>query len=130
MLPFHIDADSIQAWLLGAVGNMVGPITIITHGWFDCTVLLVLVGDGHHHGFSSSPHPLPSGVAAEQGKACQLILTGTAETFPLQGTFGWINSFADNGPKNFIAVTLPCPLLGRELNAVIHAGVGAVSSTV
>lgn len=38
MLPFHIDAGSIQAWLLGAVGNMVGPITIITHSWFDCTM--------------------------------------------------------------------------------------------
>ena len=38
MLPFHIDADSIQAWLLKAVGNMVGPITIITHCWFDCTM--------------------------------------------------------------------------------------------
>lgn len=47
-------------------------------------VLLVLVGDGHHHGFSSSPHPLPSGVAAEQGKACQLILTGTAETWKVE----------------------------------------------
>lgn len=38
MLPFHTDADSIQAWLLRDVGNTVGPITIITHCWLDCTV--------------------------------------------------------------------------------------------
>lgn len=38
MLPFHVDADSIQAWLLRAVGNMVGPITVITHCWHDCAM--------------------------------------------------------------------------------------------
>lgn len=42
-------------------------------------VLLVLVGDGDHHSFSSSPHLLPRGVIAEQGKARQLILMGTPE---------------------------------------------------
>lgn len=38
MLPFHTDTDGVCAWLLRAVGNMVGPITIITHCWLDCTV--------------------------------------------------------------------------------------------
>lgn len=38
MFPFHTDADSIQAWLLRAVGNTVGPITIITYCWLECTV--------------------------------------------------------------------------------------------
>lgn len=35
MLPFHTDAESIQAWLLRAVGNTAGPITVITHWWLD-----------------------------------------------------------------------------------------------
>lgn len=38
MLPFHTDADSVQAWLLRDVGNTVGPITIIRHCWLDCAV--------------------------------------------------------------------------------------------
>lgn len=42
-------------------------------------VPLVLVGDGDLHGLSSAPHPLPRGVIAEQGKASQLVLTGTVE---------------------------------------------------
>jgi len=77
MLPFHIDADSIQAWLLGAVGNMVGPITIITHGWFDCTMnrkreaqevsdsqqIAVPVNYCLALDLWSSPHPHPCKVA-------------------------------------------------------------------
>ena len=42
-------------------------------------VRLVLVSDGDPHGLSSSPHPLPHGVIAEQGKASQMVLTGTVE---------------------------------------------------
>lgn len=48
----------------------------------------------------------------------------------MQGTLGWINHFIENGPKNLVAATLPCPLLGRELDAVVHAGAGAVSDAV
>lgn len=42
-------------------------------------VPLVLVHDGDLDGLSSSPHLLPHGVTAEQGKASQLVLTGTVE---------------------------------------------------
>lgn len=42
-------------------------------------VPLVLVGDGDPHSLSSSPHPLPHGVVAEQGKASQLVLMGIME---------------------------------------------------
>lgn len=42
-------------------------------------VSLVLVGDGDPHSLSSSPHALPRGVLAQQGKATQLVLTGTVE---------------------------------------------------
>lgn len=37
------------------------------------------MGDSDLHSLSSSPHPLPHGVIAEQGKASQLVLTGTVE---------------------------------------------------
>lgn len=42
-------------------------------------VPLVLMGDGDPHGLSSSPHLLPRGVTAEQGKASQLVLAGTVD---------------------------------------------------
>lgn len=42
-------------------------------------VSLVLVSDGDPHSLSSPPHALPRGVLAQQGKATQLVLTGTVE---------------------------------------------------
>lgn len=37
------------------------------------------MGDGDPHSLSSSPHLLPHGVIAEQGKASQLVVTGTVD---------------------------------------------------